>query len=92
MPVTLSEKLVYLAEDLVLIKGDFPGQDPQGARKALLQEGCRFKTRSDSETIIHAYAVYGEHFVDRLHGMFAFALLDRRSERLFLARDARRSL
>ena len=56
-------------------------------RKALIQEGCRFKTRSDCETIIHAYTVHRENFVDRLHGMFAFALLDKKSERLFLARD-----
>jgi asparagine synthase (glutamine-hydrolysing) len=56
-------------------------------RKELLYKGCRFKTRSDSETIIHAYALSEAHFVDRLHGMFAFALCDRTSERVLLARD-----
>lgn len=56
-------------------------------RKELIEEGRRFKTRSDSETILHAYASSGEHFVDRLHGMFAFALFDRASKKVFLARD-----
>jgi len=56
-------------------------------RKELLQEGCRFKTRSDSETILHAYASSGARFVERLHGMFAFALFDRKSKRVLLARD-----
>jgi asparagine synthase (glutamine-hydrolysing) len=56
-------------------------------RKELLEEGCRFKTRSDSETILHAYASSGAHFVDRLHGMFAFALFDRISKKVLLARD-----
>lgn len=56
-------------------------------RKELLQEGCRFKTRSDSETILHAYASSGAHFVERLHGMFAFALFERTSKKVFLARD-----
>jgi asparagine synthase (glutamine-hydrolysing) len=56
-------------------------------RKELLQKGCRFKTRSDSETIIHAYAAYGVHFVEKLHGMFAFALFDGASKKVLLARD-----
>jgi len=56
-------------------------------RKELLEEGCRFKTRSDSETILHAYASSGAHFVENLHGMFAFALFDLTSQKVFLARD-----
>ena len=52
-------------------------------------EGCgrRFATHSDCETILHAYAEYGDDFLDRLHGMFAFALHDRARGRLILARD-----
>ncbi len=56
-------------------------------RKELLQAGCRFKTRSDSETILHAYASSGLHFVERLHGMFAFALFHTPSKNVLLARD-----
>ena len=56
-------------------------------RAELEAEGRRFRTRSDTEVILHAYAVYGEACVERLAGMFAFAIWDGAERRLFLARD-----
>ena len=56
-------------------------------RAELQRLGHRFRTRSDSEVIVHAYEAYGERFVDRLNGQFAIALWDTRRERLILARD-----
>jgi asparagine synthase (glutamine-hydrolysing) len=53
----------------------------------LRRRGCRFATRSDSETILHAYAVHGRRFLRHLNGMFAFALYDRGRKELVLARD-----
>ena len=53
----------------------------------LTSRGHRFRTRSDTETIVHAYEEWGESFLSRLRGMFAFALWDERLERLLLARD-----
>ena len=49
--------------------------------------GYRFHTRSDTEAIVHAWEAWGENCVQRLRGMFAFALWDRNRETLFLARD-----
>jgi asparagine synthase (glutamine-hydrolysing) len=49
--------------------------------------GHTFKTRSDTEVIVHAWETWGPQCVDRFRGMFAFALWDRRQETLFLARD-----
>lgn len=49
--------------------------------------GHVFKTRSDTEVIVHAWESWGERCVDRFRGMFAFALWDRTKETLFLARD-----
>ena len=49
--------------------------------------GHVFHTRSDTEVIVHAWEAWGERCVDRFRGMFAFALYDRNSETLFLARD-----
>jgi asparagine synthase (glutamine-hydrolysing) len=49
--------------------------------------GRRFRSRTDSEVVLHAYAEWGAKCLDRLNGMFAFAIWDRRSRELFLARD-----
>ena len=53
----------------------------------LTQKGYRFRTGSDSEVLIHAYAHYGDDFVQRLNGMFGFALWDARRRRLIIGRD-----
>jgi len=49
--------------------------------------GHRYRTRSDTETIVHLYEEEGERCVERLQGMFAFAVWDRARRRLLLARD-----
>ncbi|MGA3201128.1 MAG: asparagine synthase (glutamine-hydrolyzing) [Bryobacteraceae bacterium] len=53
----------------------------------LCAAGHTFKTRSDTETILHAYEQYGDDCVLHLRGMFAFAIWDRRRRRLLMARD-----
>ena len=56
-------------------------------REALIADGYRFNSHSDTEVILNAYACWGEQFTERLHGMFAFAIWDKKRETLFLARD-----
>ncbi|MDX6475821.1 MAG: hypothetical protein QOH95_1332 [Gaiellaceae bacterium] len=56
-------------------------------RDELTGRGHRFSTRTDTEVIVHLYEELGESCVERLRGMFAFALWDRRRRRLLLARD-----
>ncbi|MFQ6038008.1 MAG: asparagine synthase (glutamine-hydrolyzing) [Candidatus Aminicenantales bacterium] len=56
-------------------------------REELASRGHRFRTRTDTETLVHAYEEWGEAFVHRLRGMFAFALWDAGKERLILVRD-----
>jgi asparagine synthase (glutamine-hydrolysing) len=56
-------------------------------RRELLARGHRFSTQGDTEVIVHLYEDLGTGCVERLHGMFAFALWDGRRRRLVLARD-----
>src|SRR5262249_62105930 len=56
-------------------------------RPELLANGHHYRTRSDTETIVHLYEELGERCVEPLQGMFAFAIWDRRQSRLLLARD-----
>lgn len=56
-------------------------------RELLLARGHMLATRTDTETIVHLYEDEGENCVNRLRGMFAFAIWDERQRRLFIARD-----
>jgi asparagine synthase (glutamine-hydrolysing) len=56
-------------------------------RAELEREGCVFRTKSDTEVLLHAYRTWGEAMCRRLEGMFAFAIWDGASKTLFAARD-----
>jgi asparagine synthase (glutamine-hydrolysing) len=56
-------------------------------RVRLEASGHRYRTRSDTETIVHAYEEWGDDCVHRLRGMFAFAIWDSARQRLLLVRD-----
>ncbi len=49
--------------------------------------GCVMRSRSDSEVILHAYAQWGDACVEHFNGMWAFAIWDRRNQRMFASRD-----
>ena len=57
-------------------------------RGELEQHGHRFRTKSDTEVIIHGYKEWGTEVLNRLNGMFGLAIWDARKERLIVARDA----
>lgn len=69
----------------VTVNGEF--YDDKVLRADLEKKGHRFKTRSDSELLIHLYAEYGLKCLDKLRGEFAFILYDAKNQRLIAARD-----
>lgn len=72
--------------DLVLIaNGEI--YNYQDLRKELISKEHNFRSKSDSEVILHAYEEYGEDCLFHLRGMFAFAIWDKKKSRLFIARD-----
>ena len=56
-------------------------------RRELAALGHTFENRSDTEVLLHAFAEWGEPVVDKLNGIYAFAVWDDRQKRLFLCRD-----
>ncbi len=56
-------------------------------REQLITRGHRYSTHSDTETIVHAFEEYGADCVQHLRGMFAFAIWNRNTKTLFIARD-----
>lgn len=59
----------------------------ESIREWLCTKGHVFRTRSDTEVLVHLYEEEGDRLVERLRGMFAFAIWDRHRRRLLLARD-----
>jgi asparagine synthase (glutamine-hydrolysing) len=56
-------------------------------RAELAARGHRFRSDSDTQVLLHAWERWGEGMLDRLNGQFAFAIFDRRTDTVFLARD-----
>lgn len=59
----------------------------KGLRDELKSKGHKFKTKSDTEVILHSYEEYGTKCLEKLNGMFAFAIYDINSSEMFIARD-----
>ena len=59
----------------------------QPLRAELEQHGHKFRSRSDTEVIVHGYEQWGAQCVERFNGMFAFAIHDQKRREVFLARD-----
>ena len=59
----------------------------QELREELLAKGHTFKTKSDTEVIVHGYEEWGERCMEKFYGMFAYALYDQKQKKVILARD-----
>ena len=59
----------------------------QGIREDLISKGHKFKTKTDTEVILHGYEEYGPEVLNKFRGMFGIAIWDLVSKELFIARD-----
>ncbi len=75
------------ADDLAVLTYNGEIYNFRALRSDLESAGWRFRTNSDTEVLLAGYLTWGLKVLQRLEGMFAFALWDRRQERLILARD-----
>jgi asparagine synthase (glutamine-hydrolysing) len=85
--VATGQQPLYNADGstVIVFNGEIYNYQPLMAELQAL--GYQFRTRSDTEVIVHAWEAWGEKCVERLRGMFAFAIWDADKETLFLARD-----
>ncbi len=74
-------------DETVWIEGNGEIYNYRELRRELESRGHRFRTHSDIETILHGYEEWGLGVVDRLNGIFGFAIFDRAAGRVLLARD-----
>lgn len=79
-------KLAWNQERFVLVYNGELYNTPQ-LRRELENLGHRFQGYSDTEVLLHAYAEFGEGCLEKLNGIYAFAVWEEQNRRLFLARD-----
>jgi len=78
---------LYNEDGTVLVSYNGEIFNYQEVERELIARGHRFRTRCDTEVLVHAWEEWGEDSVRRFNGMFAYAIWDRNRRRLFLVRD-----
>lgn len=78
---------IYNEDDSLVLVFNGEIYNYQSIKEELIKKGHIFKTKSDSEVLLHGYEEYGVKLMDHLRGMFAFVIWDKKIDQLFGARD-----
>lgn len=78
---------IYNEDDSLILFFNGEIYNYQSIKEELIEKGHIFKTKTDSEVILHGYEEYGVKLFDHLRGMFAFVIWDKKNNELFGARD-----
>jgi asparagine synthase (glutamine-hydrolysing) len=81
------EQPVYSEDKSIVVVMNGELYNFKEVRSELERRGHKFETQTDTEILPHLYEEYGEAMLERINGMFAFALWDKRKQKLLLARD-----
>ena len=76
---------MFYKEYVIVYNGEIYNTD--SIKDDLLSKGYKFRTACDTEVILKGYAEYSEKILDKLEGIFAFAIYNKKNKKLFLARD-----
>jgi asparagine synthase (glutamine-hydrolysing) len=81
------EQPVYSEDKSIVVVMNGELYNFKEVRADLEKRGHKFETQTDTEILPHLYEEYGEAMLEHINGMFAFALWDKRKEKLLIARD-----
>lgn len=76
---------MYYKEFVIVYNGELYNTDD--LREILVSKGYTFETTSDTEVILKGYAEFKEKVLDKMEGIFAFCVYDKKTKEIFLARD-----
>ncbi len=85
--ITNGKQPMYNEDGTIVVTFNGEIYNYQEIKEDLIAKGHIFKTDADTEVLVHGYEEYGVQLLDKLRGMYAFAVWDRTNKKMFIARD-----
>lgn len=85
--ITNGRQPMYNEDETIVVTFNGEIYNYQSIKEELIQKGHIFKTDADTEVLVHGYEEYGIELLDKLRGMYAFAIWDRNNKEMIIARD-----
>ena len=85
--ITNGRQPMYNEDETIVVTFNGEIYNYQSIKEELIKKGHIFKTDADTEVLVHGYEEYGITLLDKLRGMYAFAIWDRKNKEMIIARD-----